>query len=430
MIMYPVAKYLKRPASLLLFNIPVFLFLLSLNNLSGQKDFKNGYIIGLENDTIYGQINLKSNYSNSLICEFKKNPDDIPVRYDPDQIKSYRIEDFKYYVAKDIYIDSVNKKVFLEYLLDGVVDLYFYKGKDHEYYYIDKEGEMYQLSNDEIVRNVNVMDDYYTRYAKNSNQYIGTLNYLFNDDPETKRHVPNTSYTLKSLINITKKYHVNTCPDLDCIDFTKSAKTKIVLEPNIGLVNSWMGLHTSPDHVYDISLSFGANIRIKPVMKHYLWNVIVGLNWAMNDFTGDFENTLFTSAQPRIKYNRIHARYHIIRIPIIVEYTFPFKKIQPLIELGFVNVLQLDPDYSVNIIDKYDFTDIVELGGIVDTEFRKHQFGFLSGAGLRYNLNELSYIQIKGDFEFRIPSQNLGHFLDYHHVKSLIFYIGYGISLP
>jgi hypothetical protein len=59
-----------------------------------------GYIITLENDTIYGYFNNRSEARNFKRCEFSKSIKGEPVVYLSGFIKVYRVNDSKYYTSK------------------------------------------------------------------------------------------------------------------------------------------------------------------------------------------------------------------------------------------------------------------------------------------------------------------------------------------
>ena len=111
-----------------------FISLLAISSISyGQRDYKPGYIITNKNDTVHGFINLKSNYQNSRQCEFKRNIDQEPDTYLPFDIKGYRVENSKFYVSKEVPLNDTTEKVFLEYLVEGIVNLYYLKDLTSEY---------------------------------------------------------------------------------------------------------------------------------------------------------------------------------------------------------------------------------------------------------------------------------------------------------
>jgi hypothetical protein len=225
------------------------------------------------------------------------------------------------------------------------------------------------------------------------------------------------------LINITKEYHNRVCKDYQCIDYTKSTKSIIYLEPNTGIIFSGMGLKKSNHKAYNIKPSFGVNVRFSPLMVHYLWNFSIGLYYSMNNFNGDFKNTIYYKWGETY---RIHAVYSFVYIPLMLEYSFPTKKFQPFLTAGFDNIFIINSNTSVRIY----YPDINYLAGEVDSNFRGYHYGIQAGFGLRYIKSNKSYFFIKCNYEFRKPaSSSLNDVFDYHYVNSVMLNVGYGFSL-
>ena len=65
-------------------------------------DFKNGYIITANQDTIYGYVNNNSYYDNSQFCEFKTSKNDSVIKYTPKELFGYRFIDGKFYISKKL----------------------------------------------------------------------------------------------------------------------------------------------------------------------------------------------------------------------------------------------------------------------------------------------------------------------------------------
>jgi hypothetical protein len=191
-----------NPKNLFILTLTLSLILNSFSSIA-QQSFKKGYIITNSGDTVTGLINLKSDYSNGKECEFKETMEGYPVKYSPRQIKGYRIENDKFYVSREIDLNDVNEKVFLEFLLDGVVDLFFMKDFSNGYYFIEKDGVLYPMSNDAIEE----VKDNDKKYVRNSNQYLGVLTYVFQDANDLASEIPATEFRPASLIKITEKYH-------------------------------------------------------------------------------------------------------------------------------------------------------------------------------------------------------------------------------
>ncbi|MFW6328445.1 MAG: hypothetical protein ACOC2F_09060, partial [Bacteroidota bacterium] len=116
----------------------LLLLLLIVNNLNGQPEFKPGYVILNNGDTLKGEIDNRGDMLMSKVCWFKPADWDTVVRYKPGNIEAYRFIDGKYYVSRQL---ETGKHVFLEYLINGELNVYYYRGKDgYNYYLVDKEG--------------------------------------------------------------------------------------------------------------------------------------------------------------------------------------------------------------------------------------------------------------------------------------------------
>jgi len=74
-----------------------FILLLSAN---AQSNFKPGYLITNDNDTVYGFVDYRTDQMNAEMCRFRQANDDKTQIYSPEQINGYRfIEEGKFYVS-------------------------------------------------------------------------------------------------------------------------------------------------------------------------------------------------------------------------------------------------------------------------------------------------------------------------------------------
>ncbi|MDD3637516.1 MAG: hypothetical protein PHN50_07995 [Bacteroidales bacterium] len=185
----------------------------SILQIKAQSDFRDGYFVKNDNDTIFGLIDYRGNKANAKKCVFKKDIDSEKRVFSPDEIKSFRFFDSKYFVSKTITVDDKTEQLFLEYLINGIVDMYYYRDDKGEHYLVDDgQGNLYELKNEEkeiIINN--------TTYLKDSKEYIGILKAIFNESPSISKKVENIDLSHKSLINITHEYHNEVCKDEECI---------------------------------------------------------------------------------------------------------------------------------------------------------------------------------------------------------------------
>jgi hypothetical protein len=193
--------------------------------VNAQNNFKQGYIITNTNDSVVGLIDFRTDGINSQVCRFKAN-EKAPIQlFYPGSVDRYRfINEGKYYVSHLITINNETQQVFLEYLINGMMNLYYYKkpNYEHEYYFFeDENGNLFPITKkpDEVV-NMKLVSD---------QRYIGALGYLFNDYPSIKEKLNSTVYDRGSMIRLAKEFHELTCTSGEgCINFENDYKKSYI----------------------------------------------------------------------------------------------------------------------------------------------------------------------------------------------------------
>jgi hypothetical protein len=209
-----------------MFKNVVFLMLfifMSVLNVFAQSNYRNAFIITNTNDTVYGFIDFRTDASNSKVCRFKERLNEVETEYLPGDIYGYRfVDDGKFYVSKTITIDNESQMVFLEFLVQGIRNLYFHAGdvvKNDSYFFENPDGSMMHIykKNDEV-RDFKLHTDL---------KYIGKLSYYFRDCLPIVRNSKSIGYDRKSMITITKEYHDRMCDSGEsCILYANDYKKK------------------------------------------------------------------------------------------------------------------------------------------------------------------------------------------------------------
>jgi hypothetical protein len=407
--------------------ISIVAILLNIFTLAySQKDFVQGFIVTTDFDTINGLIKLQPDHLNSISCIFMRPGDAVPKTYFPQELISYKITDRKYYVSGEVTVDSVTKRLFLEYLVHGIADLYYLKEQGQEYFFLDKDNRMIQLNNDgrfiTRIENEGKRDEKIRTFYQPSLQYIRMLTVLFQDSPETLRELPKLNYDYKSLIAIAVDYHNAVCKDFDCINYTKSTNRHIYIEPWAGYELEWMGLKKSHDIASDRSIIAGASLRIKPFKGYSCWDLLVGLGYSHSTFSKDFHTTLFEARTAGyVMIFRTYASYSMFQFPITAEYTYPSRNVRPFFSLSFVTGYVPDPKFSIQRLDQYQGPDL--------DRFVKAQFSGMAGLGVRFQLKNGSYLNLKNEIEYRKAARKSGWLFDNTHEYTWRFSLGYGIML-
>ena len=368
-----------------------FLIILFLKNICifAQSDFKKGYILTINNDTVKGLIDLNSDANSIHHCKFKTDENAPFTEYYPSSINGYRFDNGRYYISKNIKIDSTLSKIFLEYLVDGISDLYFFRDKNGDHFLIEKKPDDFVEVHkfDKTVRK-NGVD-----YTTTDNRYIGILKLEFQDTPELYHKIENMAINRATMTNLLVDYHNKVCNG-KCIVYTKENKKTII---NFGIVTG---------------LNFNKIILIKPsndvgidpdfLNGKFKWSAAPSLGCFFNINEPDINEKL--SFQYEIKYsqNKQHAtitkadiyeiknfdgsvdfKWQSINQLFYLNYKLTTKQISPSIFLGcFYNISfsQMNKEHLNAYINNVFSHEIN-----TDLSRNSNYFGLLGGVGINYS---------------------------------------------
>ncbi len=318
-------------------------FFLMIINLYSQSDFRKGYIINNNNDSIYGLIDYKGNIANSNKCVYKKDINSKEQEFTPNDLKSYRFIDSKYYISRPLKLDNEETSLFLEYLIDGIVDILYYRDEVGEHYLVDVgDDKLYELKNEEKIV---VLND--VKFMKQSKEYIGTLKYLLRKSVTTSQKIDKIPLNRTSLIKIARDYHKDVCSDEKCIIYEKQqpeivARFGLLVGLNVISVSE---MKTFSDEFYYLNNSQFKKLIYPSIGLFYKINM-PGLNEKLYfQYEGTYSHQKLTSTNTfldpiyRVNYvNDITLIHNFLNNSGILRYEFPKGKIRPTFQIGtFVN---------------------------------------------------------------------------------------------
>lgn len=185
--------------------------------INAQTDFRTGYIINKNGDTISGEIDYRGDILMSKVCRFKPYYTDSITSYSPYDIKEFRFEKSKCYVSRNL---ESGERVFLEYLIKGKLNVYYFRDVENGYYLIDKE-ELPLKVIPPYKEKIKLREDG-TRVLYQSKNHIGLLKLYTQDAPEIQNRIETIkSFDHQNLIQLAKNYHEIICKDEKCIIFEK-----------------------------------------------------------------------------------------------------------------------------------------------------------------------------------------------------------------
>ncbi|MFC2104408.1 hypothetical protein ACFLS4_03535 [Bacteroidota bacterium] len=341
----------------------ILAFTIGISSVYSQK-FVPGYIITLENDTLHGEISNQHDLINLKECVFRNDLGKIKT-YLPNDIYAYRFINGNYYISKEILENNNKKSVFLEYLVNGIVDLYYYPTTEGKSYYILKDNELVELTNTKRIKKIN--GNAYTTYDK---KYIGILKHLFSDAPEVVKEVDNLKFRSTTLIKISENYHNQVCKDESCTVYKGADKEyKIGFKALCGYTFSSLNIkrYSSFGAEYgsksssSYSYSYGLAAFLQSPDRRFALEYVFRLNNSIYSNNKYSDNTQLTSNFDEIKTQKNENR-------IILSYTHPYYKLKPFVKTGV-------------IFDK--ITDYEIIGGnefAIASRYR----GYTAGIGLKY----------------------------------------------
>lgn len=304
--------------------IPFLLLILIKLPLFSQSEFVPGYIQTTINDKVFGLIDYRGDKTNTMECRFKKTPDDTVHVFSPSEIYGYRFIDSKYYIPRQIKTNGVLKTIFMECLVEGTVNLYFYRDIKGDHYLIGKQNLP--------ITEISLPDDVIQVDEKGNKKSIrvnwNVLKFYLNDCPEIFIDVDQLSNTQhKTLIQLIKKYHDISCPNDVCLIYQKKMpKFRVDIQPLVGYsninTNGSIQLFTFDRYFEKYSFQYGllSNFWL-PLRNERLFfktGIIVsrvkGYDW-WNGYS-----------KPTVQ--------HLIKMPLHLQYQFSKNNIVPFVSGG------------------------------------------------------------------------------------------------
>lgn len=345
------------------FQLLLFICFLATTPVIAQNNFHSGYIITNSNDTLHGYI-TQVNVNLSQKCYFKKTTNGELIKYSPEDIHAYRIDNNgKFYISKQVPLETGKKLYFLEFLIQGKANIYYMRD-DMDHFFVETENDtIIELSERQKLEKNEWGTTYYKQPA-----FQGKLKYLFKDCPAIYTYIDKIKLHPKELISVAKEYHEKICGTEQCIIFERKISP---LKVHFGLIGGISLNRFSFGTLSRTNFRPNALIGCKIEFENLFYSseqstINTGLilqsysNYSESQYQyGDFTNF--------IRKENIDVKAMMLRIPITYNYTISLSKIRPYVGAGFTNtfVLKQNKSFSGNfLIPKGQTFNFYQLGGI------------------------------------------------------------------
>lgn len=278
--------------------------------LIAQSNFQSGFVIKNNGDTLKGKIKYIGDVYLGKTCTFKDTSETI-IDFNPSDIKAYRFTDDRYFVSREITFgkEKTKETVFLEYLVNGKANVYYYKRNNNETrYFIEKDTSgLVELVYEEGYK---YKDDKTFFYKTTEHKLI--LKQFMSDVPSLNEKIEELKQPEHNqLIRLASKYHKSVCPDSNCTVYKKKIKNTI-----------WLGL------------SSGVSIYSFVYLKQQLYLTGTNINLTAHIQITNSNRFFIRTGLNVYSYKPFERIFSIISIPAHIEYVKPFGKLRPMASIG------------------------------------------------------------------------------------------------
>ncbi len=342
-----------------LFSFLILLCVITFSLLA-QTNFNPAYYITTQSDTVYGEIDDRGDRRNGRLCSFRQG-EGMEIRsFEPGDIFAYRFSGGgKYYISRKVEIQGEAQTVFLEFLVNGIANLYYYRGMGSDRYFVESgDGQMTELSNDLMEFSIDGVD-----YKRRSNQYVGQLKASFGNCPEIQSKLDRARFTHQSLTRLTSEYHDYVCNGEVCIIYEKPVPViRVTGGPYVGIVRSGLDFPeyegTDMDfnldaaykwyHYYTFNkqtdLVLGLRFRFTLPRANNNLALIVLTEYSASDFYAYHEDQ---TSQDLTTLMEAKARVSGLNLMTGLQYRYPSGKLRPTLTAGPVLGMDLNSSFEI-----------------------------------------------------------------------------------
>ena len=351
------------------------IFMIQACIVNGQR----GYYVK-DNIVVAGvKLNDKGAIKNAKHCQIEEKGQTFT--YSPDEVEEYSLENGSIYLSRTIKIKNEGKKVFLERLNKGEINLYYYKDKNGKKFFLEKDsGQLVEI----------------LKKGNDNRTYKDLLRYYVQDCDKVNDALKLVSYNKLSLSKFAKQY--NSCTK-EPFPFKR-----------YGLI---FGYGVSKP----VNSKFSDDLLKNAVFKNdYSFNIglFMDIPILLSDFSAHSEiyyqkNTFSYHSVVNSNINDIIINATSINIPILIRYTYPSLKLRPYFNLGgsvVYNLRNNNAVYSTAIT-----TDIIEIEKVNDADiYSENQIGYIIGGGIQYNIDyrKSGFFELRFNNLYGIAEQTYG----------------------
>ncbi|OWP63859.1 hypothetical protein CDA63_06510 [Hymenobacter amundsenii] len=328
--------------------LPLLLLLITATVASAQTNFRPGYVVTLDGDTLHGEVDSRGSQRNARLARYRPSDAASITDYQPQQLRGYGLVGDRVYQVDSVSVavppvptapygaapDTVQQPVFLEVLVRGALSLLYLRDElSNDHFYLSAAGKSVQELLPPPVRKI--ADDE-VAYRNSANAFRRTMAAATQQCLALQSTVAAARYNQRSLSELVTTY--NQCVGAASVSPSAAAyKTRV----RIGLIGgaevSRLVLNGQKS-TYGF-VSKGWSDKVSPVIGVALTVGLTRVNRTISARLEGFYESQSYLLRSQIAgsntYNEFRVKLTSIRVPLLMRYTFPRGEIRPFAQAGF-----------------------------------------------------------------------------------------------
>ena len=307
-----------------------------VQNGAAQPIFVPGKVIDLQGDTLTGYIAEYGGKQNYEVCIFRKAMSSTPKDYGPTQVKSYWLEDRRYFKSIPVTgVDGQSADLFFEILLEG--KLHTVLKNNGLYYSLDSTGNIRPIPLVQQKNPAAILPP--ATYVNIKRAWLDYLQAFALQCPILKEsflYEKNIRPTEENLIDIVQAFHG--CLNEPCTIYSGPSSSAVTLRIGPFVGSSYAQLtfqsgSTSPSNIHNgvafrtiiPEAGFSLLFSSKRTLRHFALSIDPSLrysNWETSSYKAA------TDAHNVAYYTEWKLRWLSLHFPVGLRYTLPYEHFQ------------------------------------------------------------------------------------------------------
>jgi hypothetical protein len=304
--------------------------------------------------------------TNQKVCKVRKG--NTILEYTPWQVSEYGYDDGRAYIAREITLPDSTRKVFLERLVKGKYNLYYYEGQAGTTFFLERDTTLFvELpKHDKSTGHNNFREDL-SRYTADCPQMADAI-----------KLVRYNRAGYKKFMNRYEKCRKRPFPFFRFGITAGYSACRLIPKPSISIpeINE---LDYSNDGGFAAGLFLESPVLLSDI------SIFVELLFTQHEVSGN----------KTIRYEEVdfYGKMSSLQLPVLLRYSFPSNRIRPFVNAG--GVLLYNFSTEEHLYHATNYQHVVEIGDERETSLIKQLMpGYSLGGGVAVQLRPRNWISV------------------------------------